>query len=388
MSYATISLALLLLVQSSTGSFAAAGAALGAFGIPVLASPFIARLIDRYGRKPILIPFGIGYGLVLLAIAVCGATGVTTTGVFVALSATAGLLAPPVGPVMRQIWAAVSRTSEDRQRAYSLDTVSEEVVFAMGPAIVAGLVAVSGPVAAMIGTAVVGLLGSVSLATRPVLTRPALIIGTGPTPSAASGGGAGPSRWWGPFRSPGFRWVAVAMLVAGLGMTPLEVAVVARATDTGAPAAAGLLLSAMSVASAIGGLLWGRLQHRRAPAIQLSGLLAVLAAASIAAGQLPSFSAVAAVLTLAGLATSPVFVVSYLLADELVPPATQVEASTWLTTTHNLGGAAGAAAAGLLIDRFTAQLAFTAGGVILAVTAAVLITARSQLKVPKPASPE
>ena len=167
LSYATISLALLLLVQAATGSFGAAGAALGAFGVPVLVKPFIARLIDRYGRRRVLIPSGLGYGLVLLALAACGAAGVTATGAYVSLSASAGLLSPPVGPVMRQIWASVASTNQDRQRAYSLDTVSEEVMFAVGPLIVAGLVAVSGPVAAMTTTAAVGLLGSVALATRP-----------------------------------------------------------------------------------------------------------------------------------------------------------------------------------------------------------------------------
>lgn len=369
LSYATISLALLLVVQESTGSFAAAGAALGAFGLPVVASPFIARLIDRYGRARILIPSGAGYGMTLLTVAVCGMTGVTTISVYVALSATAGLLAPPVGPVMRQIWAGIAGTSQDRQRAYSLDTVSEEVLFAIGPLTVAGVVAISGPATAMVGTACVGLLGSVALATRPVSA-------CGSPPDVSNLG-----RWWGPLSSPGFRWLAAVMLIVGLGMTPLEVAVVARSTEVGTPAAAGLVLTAMSVASAAGGLLWGHLRHRRSPAIQLAGLLVVLAAGSLAAGLLPSLPTVAVILTLAGLATSPIFVVAYLLADELVPSAAQIEASTWLSTTHNLGGAAGAAAAGLLIDHSTAQSAFVAGGLILAVTAAVLVAARRRLEV-------
>lgn len=192
---------------------------------------------------------------------------------------------------------------------------------------------------------------------------------------------SGVGRWWGPLSSRGFRWLAVVMLVVGLGMTPLEVAVVARSTEVGTPAVAGLVLTAMSVASAAGGLIWGHLRHRRPPAIQLAGLLIVLAAGSVAAGLLPSLPAIAVILTIAGLATSPVFVVTYLLADELVPPAAHVEASTWLTTTHNLGGAAGAAAAGLLIDHTAASSAFISGGVILAITAAVLVATRRRLEV-------
>ena len=367
LSYATISLALLLLVQSATGSFAAAGAALGAFGVPVLAKPFIARLVDRYGRKRVLIPSGLAYGLVLMVIALCGASGVSASGAYVALSVVAGLLSPPVGPVMRQIWSDVTSSSADRQRAYSLDTVSEEVMFAVGPLVVAGLVTASGPVAAMAFTAAVGLVGSVALATRPTppLADPAVVDQ--------------PRRWGGPLAFAGFRRVAVATLVVGAAMTLLEVAATGRATESGAPATAGVLLTVMSVASAAGGLVWGRLRHRRSLAVQLAGLLGILAAGSIAAGLLPSLLAIGGVLAFAGLATSPVFVVTYLLADELVPASAHVEASTWLTTAHNLGGAAGAAAAGVLIERYTAPAAFIVGGVIFAGTAAALSVARRQM---------
>lgn len=366
LSYATVSLALLLLVHAATGSFTAAGAALGAFGLPVLTKPFIARLVDLHGRTRVLIPSGLGYGLVLLAIAACGAGGVTTVGAYVTLSASAGLLSPPVGPVMRQIWAAVASTSQDRQRAYSLDAVSEEVMFAVGPLVVAGVVALSGPAAAMTATAAVGLLGSVALATRPV------------PPRAGSPDTSRARRWWGPLGLASFRQVAAAMLVVGVAMTLLEVAVTGRATEAGSATTAGLLLTVMSVASAAGGLLWGRLRHRHDPAVQLAGLLVTLAAGSVAAGLLPSLPAAAVPLALAGLATSPVFVVTYLLADDLVPAAAHVEASTWLTTTHNVGGSVGAAAAGVLVDRYGAPSAFVAGGVLLAVTATTLLVKRPQ----------
>lgn len=168
------------------------------------------------------------------------------------------------------------------------------------------------------------------------------------------------------------------MLVVGVAMTLLEVAVTGRATEVGSATTAGLLLTVMSVASAAGGLLWGRLRHRHDPAVQLAGLLVTLAAGSVAAGLLPSLLAAAVPLALAGLATSPVFVVTYLLADDLVPAAAHVEASTWLTTTHNVGGSVGAAAAGVLVDRHGAPSAFVAGGVLLTITATTLFLKRPQ----------
>ena len=368
LSYATVSLALIFAVQAATGSFAAAGAVLAAYGVPVVASPLIARLVDRWGRLRVLVPLSIGYSASLLGIAACAAASVTSTAAYVTLAAVAGLTAPPVGPVMRQLWAAVTATAEDRQRAYSLDTVSEEAVFAIGPLAVGLLVTLAGPVAALLASALLALVGSVGLAAVPLLqTTPAEYE---PAPAR---------RWLGPLISPGFRWVAVVMLAVGLGMAPLEVAVAARATEAGSPAAAGYLLAVLSITSVAGGLLWGRIRHRRPPSLQLVRLLAALAVGNVAAGLVQPLVAIAAVLALTGLAISPVFVVTFLMADDLVPPTAQVEASTWLTTTYNLGGAAGALTAGLIIDQHSAQLAFLLGGAVLGITAAALVSAAKHL---------
>ena len=371
LSYATLSLALLLAVQGATGSFAAAGTVLGAYGVSVLASPLVARLIDRYGRPRVLIPLGLGYGSTLLGIAGCAVAGLTFLPTYVGLAVLAGLTAPPVGPVMRQIWAGVTTTPADRQRAYSLDTVSEEVVFAVGPLAVGGLVGLAGPAAAVAATAVLALVGAVALAVVRLPRAPAAT-------DTGAGRRAGEAGWRGPFTSPGFCWVVLVMVAVGLGLTPLEVAVAARATEAGTPAAAGLLLAALSVGSAVGGLIWGRMHHRRSPTLQLVLLLAVLAAGSVCAAVVQPLSATAVTLALTGLAVSPVFVVTYLMADDLVSPNLRVEASTWLTSLHNLGGAAGAFAAGVVVERYSAQATFLTGGALLGVTAVVVLVGQRQ----------
>ena len=370
LSYGTISLALLLAVQAVTDSYAVAGAVLGAYGIPVLAQPLLARLVDRFGRPRVLIPLGAAYAGLLFVIAGCLAAGITAGAVYIVLAALAGLIAPPVGPVMRQVWSTVT-TPADRQRAYSLDTVSEEVVFVLGPLAVGALVAVSGPNAAVILTAALALVGSVPLAALRLPTTEHL-------EDAASRVG---QRWWGPFGSAGFRWVVVVMAVVGLGLTPLEVAVAARATEAGEPAAAGILLAVLSIASAVGGLTWGRMRHRHPAAAQLAALLAVLAVGTLVAGLVQPLAGIGVALAIAGLAVSPLFVVAYLLADDLTPPAVQVEASTWLTTVHNLGGAVGAFAAGIVIDQASAQTAFLFGGGLLALTTLATLAARKSLTV-------
>jgi predicted MFS family arabinose efflux permease len=61
-------------------------------------------------------------------------------------------------------------------------------------------------------------------------------------------------------------------------------------------------------------------------------------------------------------------------ADELAPPPSRTEATTWVTTSSNLGVSLGSAAAGLLVDRSGATSALLAGAVVLALTAAAVLT--------------
>lgn len=61
---------------------------------------------------------------------------------------------------MRGIWASLTPDLAARQRAYSLDAVTEETLFAIGPVLVGTVVARSTPLAALVVTAVLGLWAS------------------------------------------------------------------------------------------------------------------------------------------------------------------------------------------------------------------------------------
>ena len=58
---------------------------------------------------------------------------------------------------MRGIWASLTPDLAARQRAYSLEAVTEETLFAIGPVLVGTVVARSTPLAALVVTAVLGL---------------------------------------------------------------------------------------------------------------------------------------------------------------------------------------------------------------------------------------
>jgi predicted MFS family arabinose efflux permease len=156
------------------------------------------------------------------------------------------------------------------------------------------------------------------------------------------------------------------------------VAVVARAAETGSTASAGYALAALSLGSAAGGLIWGRRQHTHPYRRQLLTLLAALAVGTAAAGLAPTLPALAAVLALAGLAVAPIFVVAYLAADLITAQDTRTEATTWVATASNLGGALGAAGAGYLVDQTSAQTALLLAAATMALAAAALSALRSR----------
>ena len=154
--------------------------------------------------------------------------------------------------------------------------------------------------------------------------------------------------------------------------------IAARAQRQGLPAAAGYIEAAIALGSVTGGLLWGRRRHTRTHSTHLAGLVAVLAIGVAISAAVTSLTALGTLMAVIGLAIAPLFVVSYLAADDLVPEHRQTEASTWVNTANNIGSAAGACVAGLLIDRASIPIGFAVGAVILGLTSVLIwLTHRS-----------
>ena len=154
--------------------------------------------------------------------------------------------------------------------------------------------------------------------------------------------------------------------------------IAARAQTQGLPAAAGYIEAALALGSVTGGLLWGRRRHTRTHWTHLAGLIGVLAIGIAICAAVTSLTTLGTLMAVMGLAIAPLFVVSYLAADELAPEHQQTEASTWVNTANNIGSAAGASVAGLLIDRASISVGFAAGGVILGLTSVLIwLTHRS-----------
>ncbi|MHB1535334.1 MAG: MFS transporter [Acidimicrobiales bacterium] len=368
LSYGTLVLANLLVVEQATRSFAVAGAATAVFSLCTLSAPAKARFMGDQHRRGRVASLSAAYIVSLLGLGLLASRETHEAAPFVALSATAGLSVPPVGAMMRARWASITAPA-DRQRAYALDVALEDGLFLAGPLLTGALVALDGPGLAMWVTAALfsAGIGLLLLAPQPRPAGPALLQ-RGDADRRADG-------VLGPLRSGSVRAVLVVLLGVSAGAGVIDVAVAARAVDHAEPAAAGYVLAAGALGSVTGGLIWGHVSHRVGAGWQLAGLAGLVAATLAASAVAPNLPALAAVLVVNGAALSPLLVVVYVVVDALAT-TNYTLVSTWANTTFNAGVAAGAAGGGILVASYGPASALLIGAAIAATAAAVAIVVR------------
>lgn len=256
--YVALPLALLLLVAGRRGSYADAGVTLAVFSIPGFLGPARARLVDRLGARRVLVALALGLflavtGLDLLA----GGPLVVVLG----LALLAGCTPPPVGPLMRAAWRELSGGDPDvLRRAYSLDSVGEDVLFVLGPLVAAAAASTSGAstlVPALAAVLVVAALGIGSC-------RPGRMPPSAPAHAAPA-----------LLRDPHF--LVGLSPVAGLGLLlgGVEIASVAAALAVAGTSLAGAPAAAVSTGSVVGGLLYGSRGLPGSPRVQARWLVCV-----------------------------------------------------------------------------------------------------------------
>jgi MFS family permease len=370
LSFAMVTLALLFAVQQSTGSFAVAGAATGAFGLAnVIASPYRARVVDRKGQRVALNAMAAGFAVGLSGIALLTAQHKPAVWAIIGVAAIVGLFPPPLGAAMRVLWGSVTSPGAVRTKAYSVDAVCEELLFTMGPLVAAGAVSMASPTIGLFVTAAVALFGTLGMTSSPVSRRHI----AAPPPERSTS-----SR---PLRQPGFAIVLVALLGVGIVLGTVEVVAPAVATKLGSVELAGILLASFAAGSAIGGLFYGHRTWRS------SLLTRLFIAGTIMTVQCALLATITTTLILCfGLAAvgfflAPSLVTGYLLADDLTSPGVRTEASSWINTAVNAGAAAAATGAGISVDTSEPRLGFLVGAaaaLFLLATAAVTLLRQTQ----------
>jgi len=378
--YALAGLPLLLSVQSATGSFGAAGLAMGVFGATVaFLAPLRARIIDRFGRRRTLPPFAIAFALGLLALA-AGTSQTSSVLLCVFLSGVVGAVAPPLGPSMRVLWAQLTPTPAHLRKALSLDAVLEELLYLGGPALAGFLLLLISPSATLLIPAALVVFGALAMVT------PAAAKENIPAPSPRESPTGKPARERSLLSQGLFLTLLIPVLAAGLVVGAVYVVVPAALAGPGTEGAIGIVLAAFAAGSAIGGLLYARTRFTASPQLQLLMLATALAGGAAAIAVMAGSAVGLGVILLAtGLFLSPIMIVGYFAASGFGGAHRQTMATTWVNTSHNLGAAAGSVVAGIVIEAAgpaESILATAALAAVLILASALILVGAHRIRFP------
>ncbi len=340
-------LAVLILVQSATGSFAEGGVASGCYvaGLAAVA-PLVGRQIDRYGPTYLLLASAIVFPTALALLAGTVRQGGPTWLTWAA-AVGAGASFPPITVCMRTYFK--QRFAEDAQlsAAYSLESVLIELIFIVGPLLVALLVAVASAASAVGASAACGALGALLFARSPAVRawkiEPRTI-----------------GSLLGPLGVRGFVPLVLVVLTFSTAFGLLEIGVTAYATERGHAALAGVLLGLMSVGSALGGIVYGGRSWPFPLPRQFAAMLALMAAglAWLSLNWEPWLFAGWSLL--AGVVMAPALIVQSMLVARTAPPQYSTEAFTWSASALLSGVGIGFVAGGAILEVSRSGAAFAA----------------------------
>ena len=340
-------LAILLLAQSASGSFARAGATTGCYvaGLATVA-PLLGRLIDRRGPRAVLLICGGVYPVALCAL-VASLLASAPTWVSLPIAAAAGASYPPITVCMRTFLKR--RLGDDAllATAYSLESVLIETIFIVGPMLVAGFVAAASAAWAVAFAAACGALGTILFLRSPPFSDWRI------EPLRSAG-------LFGPLSEPGFLRLLGVILCYSTAFGLVEIGVTAFAAEAGAPALAGVMLGLMSIGSVAGGLIYGSRGWHLPLGRQFALTLAVM---GIGIGPLtlvanPWLFAVLAVL--AGVVMAPALTIQSMLVARTARGEHSTEAFTWSATGLLAGFGFGLAIGGQLLEAASAAAALAA----------------------------
>jgi len=338
----------------TVGAVCTVGIALGA--------PVLGRVVDRFGLRPMLAVTTVGEATFWLVAPQLSYLGLLACG-FVG-----GMLVLPAMSIGRQAIAAIV-PADLRRTAYSMDSVSAELSFMIGPA-----------AAVFVSTQFTTTTAMLAMTCGIVLVGGALFV-VNPAVRSESEKAAATGE-----RLPRNTWLTqrmIGVLIVGAGavfiLAGTEVAIVAQLRASGELGWTGLVVAVWAAGSAIGGVVYGAVKR----SYQQVTLMAWLAALTIPIGLAGGvWWVLMLALVPAAFMCAPTVAATGEEVSRLAPAAARGEATGLQSSAFTLGAAAGAPLVGFVVDHSSAGWGFALAGVGGAVVAGVSWVLGARQRVP------
>jgi hypothetical protein len=358
------SLSILWAVQGTSGSFALAGIATGAFAAAeAFGSPQVARVVDSRGQSAVarvqLPVFGLATVTLLLGTAL-GSPAWT----WILASGVAGISCPRIGSLAAARWRHLTEGTGHMPAALALEAAVNQLTHMIGPVLVTTLGATIHPSSGLLIALVLVLVFTATLMVQrdsepPTQPRgPGLVLDTR-------------------LLKASFAPFPVLHLLLGVYFGGMTICLTAAALSLGVGQYAGVMASAGGVASLLAGLTYGALAGRVNPSPVMLAGAGGLTAACFALGQTHGPVTLAAFTAIASACISPIIVPAAVNLQRRTPQALYVQAITWTDSASALGTAAAAPLIGQVVDHGSAQAGYLwiAGAVFLMLLTACWIAA-------------
>jgi MFS family permease len=335
--------------------YGAAGLVGGAGTVGIaLGAPFMGRIVDRYGLRPMLVLTTVGQSAFWFTGPLLSYEGLLIS------SFVGGVLTIPAMSIGRQAIAALV-PEEQRRTAYSLDSVIIELSFMVGPVMGVALATQVSSAVAMTAIAVAVVLVGIALyVVNPAVRSDKERQDAEPRP---------PRREWLNSRMIGVLAVGSGAVFVLAGQ---EVAGVAVLRANGQVDWTGAFIVILCAGSIVGGLIHGAV-HKSLPQVSLMALLSVLTIPVVLVDG--PWWVMGLALFPASAMCAPTLATTGEQVSRLAPAAVRGEATGLQGSALTLGAALGAPVIGFLVDHTSPSWGFAGaglGGLLVAAGAYVL----------------
>lgn len=350
-------IAIILTVKDVYGNYTLAGAVAATEVLCLsLLAPLLARWVDRYGQRRVMLPAMLTTSASLLAFIVLTWMHAPVWLVFIAAAAQGASWGAP-GALVRSRWAKVVRNPAQLNTAYALEAAIDEVAYILGPIMATVMGTMLFPSAGLVAAIVLILAGAFGFFSQ---------TSSEPEPCAD----LATTHQGSVIRNPVIIVLALTYIGAGAMFGATDVAVVAFTEERGIPAMSGVLLGIFAFGSLVAALVYGA----RSWGAPLWKLFAVGIVALAAGTSTFLFATNVWLLALAmvatGLTIAPTMTNVNMLVARSVPSTQLTEGLTWMSTAMNIGVSAGSMLGGVVVDGYEVY-----GGFLLVVAFAWLMVA-------------